>query len=41
MVFQWNWYLNQISAIFLMISIVAGLVAGMDGRMIGEQLLSL
>ena len=28
-VFQWNWYLNQISAIFLMISIVAGLVAGM------------
>ena len=35
-VFRWHWYLNQISAIFLMISIVAGLVAGMNGRMIGE-----
>jgi uncharacterized ion transporter superfamily protein YfcC len=35
-VFQWHWYLNQISAIFLMISIIAGLAAGMNGRMIGE-----
>ena len=37
-VFQWHWYLNEISAIFLMISIVAGLVAGMNGRMIGETI---
>ena len=37
-VFQWHWYLNEISAIFLMISIVAGLVAGMNGRVIGETI---
>ena len=37
-VFQWHWYLNEISAIFLMISIVAGLVAGVNGRMIGETI---
>ena len=35
-VFQWHWYLNQISAIFLMISIIAGWASGMSSKTIGE-----
>ncbi len=38
-VFQFHWYLNQISSVFLMISIVAGLAAGMNGKVIGETIL--
>ena len=35
-VFQWHWYLNQISAVFLMISIIAGWASGMSSKTIGE-----
>ncbi len=38
-VFQHHWYIDEISSIFVMISIVAGLVAGMSGRTISETAL--
>lgn len=38
-VFTWGWYINEISAIFLMISIAAGIVSGQSGRTISETAL--
>lgn len=38
-VFTWHWYINEISAIFLMISIGAGIVSGQSGRTISETAL--
>nr|WP_236017312.1 AbgT family transporter [Roseivirga sp. E12] len=38
-VFEYHWYINEISAIFLMISIAAGLAGGMSGRTISETAL--
>lgn len=38
-VFNWHWYINEISAIFIMISIAAGLVAGMSGSTLSETAL--
>lgn len=38
-VFELKWYINEISAIFLMISIAAGLASGMSGRTISETAL--
>lgn len=38
-VFTWHWYINEISAIFLMISIAAGIVSGQSGRTISETAL--
>lgn len=38
-VFEHQWFINEISSVFVMISIVAGLVAGMSGRTISETAL--
>jgi len=38
-VFVFGWYINEISAIFLMISIAAGLASRMSGRLISETAL--
>ncbi|MFY0592067.1 YfcC family protein [Roseivirga sp.] len=38
-VFTYKWYINEISAIFIMISIAAGLAARMSGRTISETAL--
>ena len=38
-VFTHHWYINEISAIFLMVSIAAGLCNGMSGRTISETAL--
>lgn len=38
-VFSEGWYINEISAIFLMISIAAGIASGMSGRSISETAL--
>ncbi|NRB65058.1 MAG: YfcC family protein [Saprospiraceae bacterium] len=38
-IFVHHWYINEISAIFLMISIVAGLAAKMNGRELSETAL--
>ncbi len=38
-VFEWHWFINEISAIFLMISIAAGIVSGQSGRTISETAL--
>lgn len=38
-VFAYHWYIDEISAIFLMISIAAGLAGGMSGRTISETAL--
>ncbi len=38
-VFEYHWYINEISAIFLMISIAAGIAGGMSGRTISETAL--
>lgn len=38
-VFEHHWYIDEISSIFVMVSIVAGLVAGMSGRTISETAL--
>ena len=35
-IFQHGWYINEISGIFIMISILCGLLAGMSGREISE-----
>ena len=35
-VFEYHWYVDEISAVFVMISIAAGLVARMSGRTISE-----
>jgi uncharacterized ion transporter superfamily protein YfcC len=39
-VFNFKWYLTEISAIFLIISIVAGIAARMSGSELGETVLS-
>lgn len=38
-IFVYHWYINEISAIFLMIAITAGLTAGMNGRELSETAL--
>lgn len=38
-VFQYDWYIDEISAVFLMISIAAGIASGMSGRAISETAL--
>lgn len=38
-VFEYHWYINEISAMFLMISIAAGVASGMSGRTISETAL--
>ncbi len=38
-VFVYHWYINELSAIFLMIALVAGLVAGFNGTQISEEVL--
>lgn len=35
-IFNWHWYINEISAIFLMISITVGVVARMNGKTMSE-----
>lgn len=39
-VFQYGWYINEISAVFLMIAIAAGLTSRMSGREISETTLA-
>lgn len=39
-VFSYKWYIDEISAIFLMMSIAAGLVSGMSGRTMSETALN-
>ena len=38
-VFNLNWYINEISAIFLMVTIASGIIAGMNGNKISETVL--
>jgi len=38
-VFNLNWYINEISAIFLMVTIATGIIAGMKGTRISETVL--
>ena len=38
-VFNLNWYINEISAIFLMVTIASGIIAGMNGNRISETVL--
>lgn len=38
-IFKHDWYLNQISAIFIMIAIIAGIANGMSGTMISETVM--
>jgi uncharacterized ion transporter superfamily protein YfcC len=38
-VFNLNWYINEISAIFLMVTIATGIIAGMKGNRISETVL--
>ena len=38
-IFNHGWYINEISAIFLMIAVVSGIVAGMDGKTMSETAL--
>ena len=38
-VFNLNWYINEISAIFLMITLAAGIIGRMDGNKISETVL--
>lgn len=35
-IFQYHWYINDLSAIFIIISIVAGLASGLNGRELSE-----
>jgi len=35
-IFQYHWYINDLSAIFVIISIVAGLASGLSGRQLSE-----
>lgn len=39
-VFVFGWYINELSAIFLMIALAAGLVAGFDATRISEEVLN-
>ena len=39
-VFEYHWFIDEISAIFLMISIAAGIAGGMSGRTISETALN-
>ena len=36
-VFNLNWYINEISAIFLMVTIATGIIGGMKGNSISEN----
>ena len=38
-VFKLSWYINEISAIFLMVTISSGIIAGMNGNRISETVL--
>lgn len=38
-VFYWQWYINEISAIFLMVAIAAGIIARMNATKISETVL--
>ena len=38
-IFNLGWYINEISAIFLMIAVLSGLAAGMNGRLLSETVL--
>jgi uncharacterized ion transporter superfamily protein YfcC len=38
-IFTWGWYINEISAIFLMIALLSGIVARLNSRTIGETAL--
>ena len=38
-VFNLEWYLNEISAIFLMVTVASGIIAGMNGNRISETVL--
>jgi uncharacterized ion transporter superfamily protein YfcC len=38
-IFNLNWYINEISAIFLMVTIATGIIAGMKGNRISETVL--
>lgn len=38
-IFQHNWYINEISALFIMIAIAAGIAARMDGKTFSETVL--
>lgn len=38
-IFNFHWYINEISAIFLMIAVVSGIVARMDGKTLSETAL--
>jgi uncharacterized ion transporter superfamily protein YfcC len=39
-VFQHHWYINELSAIFLMIALVCGIIAGMSPNVFSENVLS-
>lgn len=39
-VFQYKWYINEISALFLMIALVSGLVSKMNATIVSETVLS-
>lgn len=38
-IFNFGWYINEISAIFLMIAVVSGIAAGMSGKTLSETAL--
>ena len=38
-IFQWKWFFHEIAAIFVIISILCGIVAGMNGRVLSETAL--
>ena len=38
-VFNLSWYINEISAIFLIVTIASGIIAGMEGNRISETVL--
>ena len=38
-VFNFSWYINEISAIFLMVTIASGIIAGMNGNRISQTVL--
>ncbi|MEO1652315.1 MAG: AbgT family transporter [Bacteroidota bacterium] len=39
-IFQLDWYINELSAIFLIVGVASGLVSGMDGNTISETVLT-
>lgn len=38
-VFNYGWYINELSAIFLMVALVSGIISGMNGDIISKTLL--